>query len=190
MQEEIKAIQEEYFPSKRTPEENKTLCDKYPFLKWYGDPLYMGYSEDHELDYHYTWEDEIPIGWRKAFCPKMWDELLKILTKANYLNEFRFTQIKEKWGELRIYFYGIGEASKKTWDKINAWADKYKELSKQICIECGAPTKYMTIWPRVSFVCETCARNPDYTCIAIENIEEYYRTPRDQKEKFYAKFEE
>ena len=25
-------------------EENKKLCDKYPFLIWYGDPLYIGYD--------------------------------------------------------------------------------------------------------------------------------------------------
>ena len=54
-------------------EENKKLCNKYPFLIWHGDPLYIGYDEKHELDYSYTWEDELPEGWRKAFCPKMWD---------------------------------------------------------------------------------------------------------------------
>ena len=37
-------------------EENKKLCDKYPFLAWHGDPLYMGYSEEYEPDYSYTWE--------------------------------------------------------------------------------------------------------------------------------------
>ena len=48
-------------------EENKKLCDKYPFLTWHGDPLYIGYDEKRELDYSYTWEDELPEGWRKAF---------------------------------------------------------------------------------------------------------------------------
>ena len=50
-------------------EENKKLCDKYPFLTWYGDPLYMGYNEEGEPDYSFTWEDEVSKGWRKAFCP-------------------------------------------------------------------------------------------------------------------------
>ena len=50
-------------------EENKKLCDKYPFLAWHGDPLYIGYDEEHEPDYSYTWEDELPEGWRKAFFP-------------------------------------------------------------------------------------------------------------------------
>ena len=70
-------------------EENKKLCDKYPFLNWYGDPLYMGYSEDCEPDYSYTWEDEVPEGWRKAFCPQMWDELKEaiILDIIDYLAE-------------------------------------------------------------------------------------------------------
>ena len=56
-------------------EENKKLCDKYPFLVWHGDPLFVGYDEECEPDYSYTCEDELPEGWRKAFCPKMWDEL-------------------------------------------------------------------------------------------------------------------
>ena len=55
-------------------EENKKLCDKYPFLIWHGDPLFVGYTEECEPNYSYTWEDELPEGWRKAFCPKMWDE--------------------------------------------------------------------------------------------------------------------
>ena len=142
MQEEIKAIQEEYQLKSRTPEENKALCEKYPFLKWYGDPLYMGYDEDHELDYHYTWEDEIPLGWRKAFCPQMWDELKEILAKADYVDKFRFVQIKEKWGQLRLYWQG---APNEIYDEVNTWEEKYLELSEEVCINCGKPSKYMTL---------------------------------------------
>ena len=70
-------------------EENKKLCDKYPFLIWYGDPLFVGYTEECEPNYSYTWEDEVPEGWRKAFCPQMWDELKEaiILDIIDYLAE-------------------------------------------------------------------------------------------------------
>ena len=68
-QEVITSIRNALQPKGKTPEENKILCEKYPFLRWFGDPLYPGYSENL-INYDYTWEDEIPDGWRKAFCPK------------------------------------------------------------------------------------------------------------------------
>lgn len=36
-------------------ERNKALCEKYPFLTWYGDPLYYkSYSKDKEPSYEFT----------------------------------------------------------------------------------------------------------------------------------------
>lgn len=87
-------------------EKTKSLIKKYPFLAWYGNPLYSGYNEE-TITSNYTWEDELPEGWRKAFCPQIWDELKAILEKANYINEFRFAQIKEKYGTLRLYHNGV-----------------------------------------------------------------------------------
>ena len=40
---------------------NKELVEKYPFLSWYGNPLFRGYSED-QISYKRTWEDELPEG--------------------------------------------------------------------------------------------------------------------------------
>ena len=97
-------------------EKNKELVKKYPFLSWYGNPLFRGYSED-AVSYQHTWEDELPEGWRKAFCPQMWDELKAILEKANYVDKFRFAQIKEKYGTLRLYHNGIPES---IYDEIEA----------------------------------------------------------------------
>lgn len=70
-QEEITAIRKAFCPLVKTVEYNKVLCEKYPFLTWHGDPLYLGYDENKEPDYEYTWEDELPEGWRKAFCPQI-----------------------------------------------------------------------------------------------------------------------
>ena len=183
-QDNIKATKEEFFPSKRTPEENKKLCEKYPFLKWYGDPLYTGYSEDHEPDYKYTWEDEIPDGWRKAFCPQMWDELKAILEKADYVDKFRFDQIKEKFGQLRLYFGGVPE---EIFDECCAWEEKYLNLSEKVCIGCGKPAKYMSLgW--ISFWCEDCVKELREYVIDINDIEEYYKTPREERRKFYKDF--
>ena len=184
MQKIIKDIQEEYFPSNKTEEENKKLCDKYPFLAWYGDPLYMGYNED-KVDYSYTWEDELPEGWRKAFCPQMWDELKAILEKANYVDKFRFAQIKEKYGELRLYWCG---APNEIYDEVSAWEEKYLQLSNNYCIHCGKPAKYMSLgW--ISPWCEDCAKELNEYVIDIKDVDEYYKTPREERQKFYKHFE-
>lgn len=165
-------------------EKNKELCNKYPFLRWYGSPLYAGYSEDGELDYSYTWEDELPEGWRKAFCPKMWDELKEILEKHNYLNEFRFTQIKEKWGCLRIYDNGAPEEA---YNEIEAWEAKYEELSEKFCIQCGKPAKYISIgW--ISPWCENCVKEINDAVIKIENAKDFYNASAEERKKFIMKF--
>ena len=186
MQEEIEAIRDAYCPSNKTEEENKKLCEKYPFLAWYGDPLYMGYTEENGPNYKYTWEDEIPAGWRKAFCPQMWDELKEILEKHNYLDEFRFVQIKEKWGTLRIYDTGAPE---EVYNEIEDWEAKYEELSEKICIHCGKPAKYMSLgW--ICPWCEECVRELNEYVIDLKDVEEYYKTPREDRRKFYINFKE
>ena len=184
MQEEIKTLRDDYYPDNKTKEENKKLCDKYPFLTWYGDPLYMGYNEESEPDYSFTWEDEIPKGWRKAFCPQMWDELKEILEKHNYLDKFRFAQIKEKYGTLRLYYNGVPE---EIYDEIEAWVSKYEKLSEEVCIQCGKPAKYMSLgW--ISYWCEDCAKEINGAVIDINDLDEYYNTPREERNKFYKDF--
>lgn len=179
-QEVIAAIRDAIQPVSRTPEENREYCKKYPFLKWYGDPLYVGYSEGHEIDYRYTWEDELPRGWKIALCPQIWDELKAILEKADYVNDFRFAQIKEKWGALRIYDNG---APKEIYDEVSAWESKYENLSETVCIQCGEPAKYMTLgW--ISFVCEECAKHYDGPVVAIEDLDAYYEASDEEKANY------
>ena len=160
----------------------KELCEKYPFLKWYGDPLYMGYTEENGPSETYTWQDEIPEGWQKAFCPQIWDELKEILERHNYLNEFRFVQIKEKYGELCLYS-GL-------FDEITKWEIKYGKLSEKICIHCGKPAKYMSLgW--ISPWCEDCAKeNNNYYFVDIDDLDDYYLAPRDQRDQFIKTFGE
>ena len=184
MQEEIKSTKDAYCSSNKIVEENKKLCDIYPFLTWYGDPLYMGYNEEGEPDYSFTWEDEVPKGWRKAFCPQMWDELKAILEKADYVDNFRFAQIKEKYGALRLYYNGVPEES---YDELEAWVSKYEKLSEEACIRCGKPAKYMSMgW--ISPWCEDCAKEINGAVIDINDIDEYYNTPREERNKFYKDF--
>ena len=73
---------------------NKELIEKYPWLQirniWTGELLKLE-------DYNFTWLDDLPNGWRKAFGLQMVKELDKILRKANFQNNYQIVQIKEKW---------------------------------------------------------------------------------------------
>lgn len=138
---------------KRTIEENKAYCEKYPFLKL--DPSIFNYK--------YTWEDQISEGWRKVFCPQIWDELLEILKKYDYVNEFRFSDIKEKYGTLRIYTFSLPVD---IFDEIQEWIDKYENLSMQFCINCGKPATCMTKG-YTSFLCKDCAEESQLHFIEI-----------------------
>lgn len=106
---------------------NKELCDKYPFLIPRNDE---NGKEIENYDYSYTLLDDVPKGWRKLFL-QMCDDLKAALIKCNYLYDYRFVQIKEKWGELVCYDNG---APCDTYDIIS----KYNYLSQYVCISCGS----------------------------------------------------
>lgn len=79
----------------------------------------------------YCWYRSIPIGWRKAFGIQLCKEIKSALKRSRYKNdEFVITDIKEKFGELRIYEAG---APKEVDDIIH----KYEYISSNTCIKCG-----------------------------------------------------
>ena len=133
-------------------EKNRKLCEKYPFLVWYGDPLYGGLSDTP--DYRFTWEDELEPGWQKALCPQIWDDLRAILEKTDYVDKFKFIQIKEKWGSLVVHYEGVPD---EIYRELQEWENKYADLSTKICKECGKPASHVTTgW--ISYFCEDCAK--------------------------------
>ncbi len=141
-------------------EYNKALCEKYPWLiptnRWTGEIV-----EDY--DYDYTELDSMPEGWRIAFGDQMVEELNRELVKGGFVNDYRITQIKEKYGGLRWYDNGNTEEG---YNIIN----KYESLSRKTCICCGKPAKYITLgW--ISPFCEDCIKDieDDY-----ETVEEYF----------------
>lgn len=108
---------------------NKKLVKEYPFLlprNVWTDKI----SDDY--NYEYTRYEEIPKGWRKAFGKYLLKELKESLVKHDYLDGFRFSQIKEKWGSLCLYNFGAPE---ETHNVIH----KYEYLSGFICMRCGKP---------------------------------------------------
>ena len=127
-------------------EENKKLCKRYPFL------IVRNVWTDKILDdYDYSWTrlDEVEDGWKDLFL-RMCEEIREPLIKTNYLNNFRFSQIKEKWGRLCVYNFG---APKEVYDIIN----KYEILSAHTCIRCGTlATKISQSW--ICPYCDACAK--------------------------------
>ena len=106
---------------------NKELVEKYPFLKprdaWTGEV-------DADYDYTHTELDNIPDGWRKVYGMLICEDLAKCLADDDYEGPFFFQEIKEKYGQLRLYSNYIP----KGWDDYT-W--KYEHLTENTCIQCG-----------------------------------------------------
>ena len=121
---------------------------KYPFYKVYNrfDDRFCGYS--------FTEYDSIPEGWRKAFGKQLSKEIKragkesrKRLGYMSWKKMLTWEQIKEKYGELRLYARAT--------DEIMHVLEKYELLSVGYCIACGKPARYITIdW--VEYLCEDC----------------------------------
>lgn len=120
---------------------NKKLCEKYPFLIPIEEESERKLTEIEGKNFNYscTVLDYMAEGWRKAFGLQMCEELKKELVKIDKLNDFYIVQIKEKFGELRIYpneYYS---------PKITEIIDKYTEISRRTCIVCGRPATKITL---------------------------------------------
>lgn len=131
-----------------TEARNKKLIKNYPFLMvrnvWTGEP--------GENPYQFTWLDQLPDGWRKAFGLNLCEELKQELLKYNYLDDYRLCQVKQKYGTLRWYDNGFPSGS-----AIPEIINKYEDFSMCYCPVCGKPTKYYTKgW--ISYLCEDCTK--------------------------------
>ena len=124
----------------------KKLCKRYPFLTirdW----------DDKPLSFNFTYLDDMPSGWKRAFGIDMCEDIRQVLVKANYLYDYRVGQVKEKYGTLRWYDYG---APSSIFRELQDVIDKYEELSYRTCIRCGRPaTKISLGW--ISPFCDECA---------------------------------
>ena len=93
---------------------------------------------------------EMPEGWWFAFgeqmCKEIQDEIDGWMEEEyNYFD----ISVKEKYGELRIYY----TIDTETLEEI---AEKYEELSKHTCIRCGRPASWMSRgW--IAPYCNQCA---------------------------------
>lgn len=128
---------------KRIKIKNKKLIKQWAFLKpynvWTGKPL-------KHYNYEFTWADDIPKGWRKAFGDMMFEEIGEVLKRTH--TSIYIEQIKEKFGQLRFYC----SAHQEVQDII----DNYSTLSENICIVCGKPDVPMLDTGWMSPECQEC----------------------------------
>lgn len=128
------------------PEETKKLLKKYPFLSPYD---YVTGELPDDYDYSYIFPLEIPAGWDALFL-QFCEDAKKALIEANYLDNFRLSQVKEKYGQLRIYHEGAPR-------EVEIIIDKYEKMAGFICVDCGQPAEYMTTgW--ILPVCKECSK--------------------------------
>ena len=87
-----------------TPEQRKKLVKLYPYLQ----PRNV-WTDKVSEDYDYSYirgEHELPTGWLRLFflyCKNLRNRLVE----TDALDKFRFSQLKEKYGRMCLYNFGI-----------------------------------------------------------------------------------
>jgi hypothetical protein len=114
-----------------SPEEIKALVEHYPFLL----PINV-HTDEVVTNYDYTYFNgmELPDGWLPLFF-QMCEDIKQPLINAGCLYTFRFTQIKEKYNEMRCY---CNRAPASVYKIIK----KYEQMSYYICTRCGKPADW------------------------------------------------
>ena len=122
---------------------NKKLVKRYPWI------ASVDWNWNKVKDYSYTMYDDIPIGWKRAFGKIMLEDYREVLIRNNYLKEFQWVQVKEKYGTLRLYSNGApGE--------VLRLESKYDYVSGFFCISCGRMNSPLLTDGWVEPLCEDC----------------------------------
>ncbi len=115
--------------------QRKRLIELYPYLQPRN--VWTGKIAD---DYNYKYikgEYDLPPGWFKLFL--LYCKNIKpLLVQANMLDTFQFSQIKEKYGSMRLYTSGYP-------DSMRIITHLYESYSKQICHRCGQLAQYESL---------------------------------------------
>ena len=117
-----------------TVKENKELCRLYPFL-------------DCDYTCESTWLDYIPIGWHESF-------LRMCQTLDPFKEDFEILEIKEKYGQLRIYFWTDGDTDEygEIYDQVAEIINSYCKSTIDICPACGKEKS------KEKYLCEDCIK--------------------------------
>lgn len=161
---------------------NKKLVEKYPYLL----PRNVWTDEVAEdYDYSYIRGVEIPVGWVRLFLLYC-KNLRPILEKANYLDKYRFSQVKEKYAGLCIYDFGNTEEGFQL-------ATIYRHLSYYVCFDCGGWATKTTVRGYIEQFCDKCVEKhfkpevlEELEAVSKEDAKTYkYSRSSADGEKFY-----
>ncbi|TLX16765.1 hypothetical protein [Rhizobium sp. MHM7A] len=96
-----------------------------------------------------SWYDRLSADYpgyvtRFPECNEGWDRLLRgffevVMASGVKPEQFDLRQIKEKWGELVIYYYFKDEVDEETIDRIRAAYHAAEEASRETCEITGKP---------------------------------------------------
>jgi len=136
---------------------------KYPWLKARHWETNKRISDTNALN-------NMPEGWKRAFGDILCEELDKAIREDGVLEEFTILQLKEKYGELRIYCAPMT-------DKVAEVVRAFEIISRHVCINCGRPDTpmLMTTWEEP--VCKECYAK---SSIASKTPYETIASPRDK----------
>lgn len=79
---------------------------------------------------------------------------MRLLVGADGLEHLRVTQVKEKWGQLRVYT-NLGN------DNVWGLLLRAESASGQICEGCGAPSEVVSRGGWLTTLCPVCLRAPE-----------------------------
>lgn len=103
----------------------------------------------------------VPTGWTPAFL-RICDQIQEVFDELKVSSiHFRFEQVKEKYGALRIYWHIDSDCTDDIdWAVLNeacgVLIDDLENETADLCIGCGAPaTRHSTGW--VMPFCDACA---------------------------------
>lgn len=93
-------------------------------------------------------------GWYQLLH-NLCEELAKCIHDSDEPVKFVVTQIKEKYGTLRFYYY-LEDGDFETREQIDEIIDKYEGLSATVCECCGNPGKLLEKHGQLMARCEEC----------------------------------
>lgn len=134
---------------------NKELCERFPFLLPYEamieneeDPMRPRTDKvNPAFEYGYTMLDFVPQGWKALFL-RLCEDIRAGIENTDDYHTFRFIDIKEKYGMLRMQADG---GNKKT-DELMEQCEK---ASQRTCVNCGKAAKRIGMG-RISPYCDDC----------------------------------
>ena len=128
------------------PENILKLQEHFPYL--IPRNVYTGDIIESDKPYILGFEG---TGWERLFllyCKHMREHLLA----ANALETFQFTQLKEKYGSMRLYDTGAPSSAYAV-----GLENIYEYLGTVVCYRCGELTKYVTEG-YVEYLCSSCKK--------------------------------